>query len=41
MNQDSMVFFQKNNLFQKIKDGAHIINFNEYEHVGTHWIVLF
>ena len=27
--------------FKKIKDGAYVINFNEYADVGTHWIALF
>ena len=31
----------RNNLFKKIKDGAYIINFDEYTNVGTHWIALF
>ena len=26
---------------QKIKDGAYVINLDEYEDVGTHWIALF
>ena len=29
-----------NNL-PKIKDGAYIINLNEYESIGTHWIALY
>ena len=33
--------FSKNNLPKKIKDGAYIINFDEYAAVGTHWIALF
>ena len=24
-----------------IKDGAYVINFNEYADVGTHWMALF
>ena len=31
----------RNNLPEKIKDGAYVINFDEYENVGTHWIALF
>ena len=34
-------FFSRNNLPKKIKDGAYIINFDEYADVGTHWIALF
>ena len=34
--------FSKNNLpKKKIKDGAYIINLDEYANVGTHWIALF
>ena len=31
--------YSKNNLF-KIKDEAYIINLDEYESIGTHWIEL-
>ena len=38
--------FSRNNLpeynsIKKIKDGAYIINLDEYADVGTHWIALF
>ena len=33
--------FSRNNLPLKIKDGAYIINLDEYADVGTHWIDLF
>ena len=33
--------FSRNNLPKKIKDGAYIINLDEYADVGTHWISLF
>ena len=34
--------FSRNNLSKrKIKDGAYIINLDEYTNVGTHWIALF
>ena len=33
--------FSRNNLPIKIKDGAYVINHNEYADVGTHWIALF
>ena len=33
--------FSRNNLPEKIKDGAYVINLNEYADVGTHWIALF
>ena len=36
-----MVFFSRNNIPKKIKDGAYVINLGEYADVGTHWIALF
>ena len=33
--------FSRNNLTLKIKDGAYVINLDEYEDIGTHWIALF
>ena len=33
-------FLSKHNLLKTIKDGAYIINLDEYADVGTHWIVL-
>ena len=33
--------FSGNNLPLKIKDGAYVINLDEYADVGTHWIALF
>ena len=36
-----MSFFSRNNLAKKIKDGAYVINLDEYADVGTHWIALF
>ena len=33
--------FSRNNLPKKIKDGAYVINLEEYTDVGTHWIALF
>ena len=32
--------YSRNNL-SKIKDGTYIINLNEYESIGTHWIALY
>ena len=29
------------NRLSKIKDGAYILNFDEYESIGTHWIALY
>ena len=36
-----MVVFQKIIYLKKIKDGAYVINLDEYADVGTHWIALF
>ena len=33
--------YSRNNLPNKIKKGAHIINLDEYENTGTYWIALF
>ena len=33
--------YYRNNLPKKIKDGAYVINLDEYADVGTHWIALF
>ena len=33
--------FSRNNLSLIIKDGAYVINLDEYADVGTHWIALF
>ena len=32
--------YSKNNL-PKIKDGAYVINLDEYKSIGTHWIALY
>ena len=40
MNQDLMVFFLEI-IYKKIKDGAYIINLDEYSDIGTHWIALY
>ena len=37
MNLDLMVY----NLPNKIKKGAYVINLEEYENTGTHWVSLF
>ena len=34
-------FFSRNNLPKKIKDGAYIINLDNYADVGTDWVALF
>ena len=33
--------FSRDNLLKKIKDGAYVINLDEYADVGMHWIALF
>ena len=33
--------YSRNNLPNKIKEGAYIINLDEYENTGTHWVSLF
>ena len=33
--------YSRNNLPKKIKDGAYVINLDEYADVGRHWIALF
>ena len=32
--------YSRNNLPEKIKDGAYVMNLDEYADVGTHWIAL-
>ena len=39
MNLDLMVF--RDNLPSKIKDGAYVINLDEYSDIGIHWIALY
>ena len=42
MNQDLFNgVYSRNNLPKKIKDGAYVINLDEYAHLGTHWVALF
>ena len=31
----------RDNLPNKIKDGAYIVNLDEYSHIGTHWVELY
>ena len=33
--------YSRDNLSNKIKDGTHVINFDEYVDIGDHWIALF
>ena len=40
MNLDSWVY-SRDNLPDKIKDGAYVINLDEYSDIGTPWIALY
>ena len=33
--------YSRDNLPDKIKDGAYVMNLNEYSDIGTHWIALY
>ena len=33
--------YSRNNLPNKFKKGTHVINLDEYENTGTHWVSLF
>ena len=33
--------YSRNNLSNKIKKGAYVINLDEYKNTGTHWVSLF
>ena len=33
--------YSRYNLLYKIKNGAYVINLDEYSDIGTHWIVLY
>ena len=41
MNQDLMVYILEIIYQKKNKKGAYVINLDEYENTGTHWIALF
>ena len=41
MNLDLMVFILERYLLDKIKNGAYVINLDEYADIGTHWIALY
>ena len=41
VNLDSLVSYSRDNLSDKIKDGAYVINLDEYSDIGTHWIALY
>ena len=33
--------YSRDNLLEKIQDGAYVINLDEYSDIGTHWIALY
>ena len=33
--------YSRDNLSNKIKDGAYVINLDEHSDIGTHWIALY
>ena len=33
--------YSRDNLPEEIKDGAYIINLDEYSDIGTHWVALY
>ena len=33
--------YSRDNLADKIRDGAYVINIDEYSDIGTHWIALY
>ena len=33
--------YSRDNLTNKIKDGAYVINLDEYSDIGTHWVALY
>ena len=33
--------YSRDNLLDKIKDGAYVLNLDEYSDIGTHWIALY
>ena len=33
--------YSRNNLLDKIKDGAYVINLDEYSDIETHWVALY
>ena len=40
MNLDLIEFFSRDNL-PNIKNGAYVINLDEYLDIGTHWVALY
>ena len=41
MKQDLMVYILEITYQKKIKKGSYVINLDEYENTGTHWIAVF
>ena len=40
-NNSATDIYSRNNLPKTIKKGAYVINLDEYENMGTHWVALF
>ena len=40
-NEDAFNGVYSSNILPKIKDGAYVINHDEYKLIGTHWIALY
>ena len=40
MNLDLMEFLGRDSLPNSIKNGAYVINLDEYHDIGTHWVAL-
>ena len=36
-----IIVYSRDNLPNKIKDGAYVINLDKYSDIGTHWIALY
>ena len=41
MNQGLMGVFSRDNLPNTMKNGAYVINLDEYRDIGTHWVALY
>ena len=41
MNLDWIGFYSRDNLPNKIKDGAYVINLDKHSDIRTHWIALY
>ena len=39
MNLDGV--YSRDNLLNKIKNGAYVLNLDQYSDIGTHWVALY